>query len=463
MSDVTQLTGQVVPRLPLCGKWCLAAQRGEAEAVAWWDEMTERSPTLLSQLREAFDADHALTLLRRAIATPSVTGEEAAFAALLKEELASIGAEDIRSSDFEPGRPNVWGRRRGRDGGDTLLLIGHTDTVQVQGWRERWAGAEREDPFGGALVDGRVWGRGASDLKAGLCASLEAVRTLDRAGLPLDPTVMFAFVGDEESGEPGSGVSAGARAFARLIEEGSVPKPDMAIYVEPTMLDVYVAHMGFILCDITVVGKSAYFGVPELGVDALKAAHPALAALWRYSDELAAAGAHPLVGSGFVLPTGVRAGGYIAVPGECTISLIVKIPPGISLDRVREGLEAAVRSAVTDKRVQVRFSYPTHRDHAIGGQPFESAPDAVRLERLVAAVRAVRPDRGRIEAAPYWSELPILAALGIPGVYFAPGDIRVCHTPEENVSLDDYFDGVLALAVFLAGPVAADGAAARQA
>ena len=64
----------------------------------------------------------------------------------------------------------------------------------------------------------------------------------------------------------------------------------------------------------------------------------------------------------------------------------------------------------------------------------------------------MRPDRGKIEAAPYWSELPIFAALGIPGFYFAPGDIRVCHTAEENVSLEDYFDGILALAVFLAGP-----------
>jgi acetylornithine deacetylase len=63
--------------------------------------MTERSPTLLSQLREAFDADHALALFRRAIATPSVTGREAAFAALLKDELALIGAEDITSNDFE--------------------------------------------------------------------------------------------------------------------------------------------------------------------------------------------------------------------------------------------------------------------------------------------------------------------------------------------------------------------------
>ena len=145
-------------------------------------------------------------------------------------------------------------------------------------------------------------------------------------------------------------------------------------------------------------------------------------------------------------------GGYIAVPGECTISLIAKIPPGQDLESVRQGLEEAVRSAVTDHRIQVEFGYPTFRDHPIGGQPFEGAPDEARLSRLVSAVRAIRPERGNIEAAPYWSELPFLAALGIPGVYFAPGDIRICHTPEENVTLQDYYDGILALAVFLAGP-----------
>jgi len=408
----------------------------------------------LACLQEALDKTHALALLRRAIATPSVTGKEAVFAAMMKDELVSIGAEGVALREFAPGRPNVWGLRKGRAGAGTLLMVGHTDTVHVRGWKEHWAGTEREDPFGGALVDGAVWGRGASDLKAGLCTTIEAVRTLDRAGVPLDPTLLFAFVGDEESGEPGNGVSAGARAFADVIRGGETPKPDMAIYVEPTMLDVYVAHMGFFLCDVKVIGKSAYFGVPELGVDALKAAHSVLAALWRYSDELSAGRKHPLVGSGFVLPTGILGGGYIAVPGECAISLIAKIPPGVELDRVRDGLEAAARSAITDSRVRLEFSYSASRDHPLGGTPFESAPDEAHLSRLISAVRAIRPDRGRIEAAPYWSELPIFAAHGIPGVYFAPGDIRICHTPEENVSLQDYYDGILALALFFAGPAA---------
>jgi acetylornithine deacetylase len=408
------------------------------------------SSTVIARIREAFDAGHALGLLQKAISIPSVTGDEAKFAEWLKGELVALGVE-ASSAEFAEGRPNVWGLRQGRAGADTLLLIGHTDTVHTRGWKERWAGSERDCPFSGAVADGAVWGRGASDLKAGICMTLEAVRTLDRAGIEVDPTLLFAFVGDEESGEPGSGVSAGARAFSALIASGAVPRPDMAIYVEPTMLDIYVAHMGFFLCDIRVTGKSAYFGVPELGVDALKGAHAVLAAIWRYSAELGTGAKHTRVGSGFVLPTGIQGGGYIAVPGECTISMIAKIPPGARLDDVRAGLEAAARAASMDPRIELQFFYPAPRDHSIGGQPFESRLDEARLGRLISAVRAVRPERGIIEAAPYWSELPILSALGVPGVYFAPGDIRICHTTEESVSLEDYYDSIIALAAFLSG------------
>jgi acetylornithine deacetylase len=409
-----------------------------------------RSSTIIERIREAFDASDALALLQKAISIPSVTGNEANFAGWLKGELGALGIE-ASSADFAEGRPNVWGLRQGRSGADTLLVIGHTDTVHTCGWKERWAGTERESPFSGAVADGAVWGRGASDLKAGLCATIEAVRTLDRAGIEVDPTLLFAFVGDEESGEPGSGVSAGARAFGALIARGAVPRPNMAIYVEPTMLDIYVAHMGFFLCDIRVIGKSAYFGAPELGVDALKGAHAVLEALWRYSAELSAGEKHALVGSGFVLPIGIQGGGSIAVPGECAISLIAKTAPGVRLDDVRMGLEAAARAAPMNSRIELQFSYPAARDHPIGGQPFESRLDEDRLRRLASAVRAVRPERGNIEAAPYWSELPILSALGVPGVYFAPGDIRFCHTTEENVNLHDYYDGIVALAAFLSG------------
>ncbi|MBV9703308.1 MAG: M20 family metallopeptidase, partial [Methylobacteriaceae bacterium] len=174
-------------------------------------------PETIPRLRGAFDRDGAVALLRRAVACESVTGNEREIAALLADELRALGASDVEVHDFLPGRGNAWGIRRGTGGGNSVLLMGHTDTVHVRGWRERWAGTERADPFGGAIVDGALWGRGAADLKGGLCAAIEAVRTLDRAGIALAGDVGFGFVGDEESGEPGSGVSAGMKDFARLI------------------------------------------------------------------------------------------------------------------------------------------------------------------------------------------------------------------------------------------------------
>ena len=201
------------------------------------------SLTVIAKIREAFDPRHALELLQKAVSIPSVTGDEANFAGWLKGELTALGIE-ASSAEFAEGRPNVWGLRKGRSPADTLLLIGHTDTVRTSGWKERWIGTERENPFSGAVIEGAVWGRGASDLKAGICMTLEALRTLDRAGLEVDPTLLFAFVGDEESGEPGSGVSAGARAFSALIATGALPRPDMAMS-QPCSMSMSLTWVSF--------------------------------------------------------------------------------------------------------------------------------------------------------------------------------------------------------------------------
>jgi acetylornithine deacetylase len=410
-----------------------------------------RAQELTKTLEALLDLANATALLRRVVGSDSVTGKEAGVAAILADELRALGAEGVTVRDFLPGRPNAWGRRPGRADGPHVLLVGHTDTVHARGWRERWAGTERENPLGGAIVDGELWGRGAADLKAGLCATIEAVRLLDRAGVPLAGPVSFAFVGDEESGEPGTGISAGMRAFASLIESGEVAKPDFAVYVEPTELDVYVAQMGFFIADIAISGRSAYFGAPELGVDALKAAHAVLAALWAHSAALEAGPAHSLIGRSFLLVTGINGGGYIAVPGECNLSLIRKLRPGESLDVARAALEETIHGAPVDPAISVAIAYPAGRDHAIGGTPTEVDPAAPLVRRLMNCAAASAPGRGRPLGAPFWSEAPFLTRLGVPAVYYAPGDIRICHTLEERVPIEEYRRGILGLAAFLAG------------
>jgi len=378
-----------------------------------------------------------------------VTGDEAAMVAMLRPEMDALNLAPI-VEDFQPGRPNIHGRREAGPG-PRLLIMGHTDVVQARDWATRWAGHPQEDAFDGAIVDGELWGRGAADLKAGICTGLAALDLLDRAGIRLAGSVSFAFVGDEESGEPGTGTSSGVRAYAAQVAEGRLPRPDFAIYVEPTRLAVMPVQIGFFIADVVLTGRSAYFGRPDLGRDALKAAHAVLSAIWMHSDDVAARAEHPLLGRPFVLVTGIAAGGLIAVPGECRLSLIRKLLPGETLDRATAELEAAIHAAVSEG-IEVAVAYPAGRDHPRGGSPAGIALDHPAALRLSACADAVRPGTGGLEGAPFWSEMPFLTGpIGCPAVYFAPGDIAICHTDEERVPLADYHDAILALAAFMAG------------
>ena len=115
-------------------------------------------------------------------------------------------------------------------------------------------------------------------------------------------------------------------------------RPDFAVYVEPTKLDVYTAQIGFFIADVTVTGKSAYFGTPELGTDALKATHsPSWSGLWTHEAELAAGPKHDLVGSIFYSCHGYSAAAAISrFQATCRFSLIRKLlRPGEDLDDIR--------------------------------------------------------------------------------------------------------------------------------
>ena len=407
---------------------------------------------LTERLRAALDRDDAIALLRGAIGCNSVTGNEATVVSYLEAQMRARGIEAVQTAEFLPGRPNVWGERKGVTGDRRLLFIGHTDTVHVEGWREHWAGTEREDPFGAPIIDGAIWGRGAGDLKAGICTSLAALSLLDKAGIRLAGDLGFAFVGDEESGEPGSGVSAGVKDYVARIENGAIARPDFTVYVEPTRLAVYPAQIGFFIADITITGKSAYFGVPELGKDALKASHAVMSALWRHSDAVSARAEHDLIGRGFLLITGLQGGGFIAVPETCKLSLIRKLLPGESLDTAAAEMEAVIRGAVEDPEIRVEIAYPAGRDHALGGTAAEIASDRSEVALLSEAVAAAMPGRGLVEGAPFWSESPFFVnRLGVPAVYCAPGDIRNCHTFEEHVDVEEYLAGIVAFASFMAG------------
>ena len=168
------------------------------------------------------------------------------------------------------------------------------------------------------------------------------------------------FVCDEESGQPGSGLSLGMRAAVAELFEGAEQLPAFAVYTEPTTGAIYTAQMGFLIADITLVGRSAYFGTPHLGVDALRAGHALLSALWEYDETLRTGEAHRLLGERFLLVTRVGSGGNIAVPGRFELSLIQKLLPGDDLDAAARALREVTGRVCEESGVsaEVVFSAP---------------------------------------------------------------------------------------------------------
>ena len=401
------------------------------------------------EVAAAIDEEALVALVLEAVRIPSVTPDEMAFAAWARTQFEERAWNQVRLVEAEPGRPNVYAETGG-SGERSLMLAGHLDTVHADDWAREWAGTDRADPFTGHIIDGEIWARGATDQKAGICSIIEAVRAVDRAGYRLAGSLTGVLVCDEESGQPGSGLSAGMQAAVSHLFGGSGPVPDFAIYTEPTTGAIYTAQMGFLIADITLAGKSAYFGTPELGVDALRAGHSLLTDLWDHDETLRTGEPHDLLGERFLLVTTVGSGGNIAVPGEFRLTLIQKLLPGDDLDAQAAALRKIVADVAEEHGISAEVAFSAPRDHRVGGTPDEVSTDHPGVSVLMSSIERTTGRRARIEGAPYWSEKPLLRAAGIPGVYFAPGDIATCHTPFERLPIQELISATRTMAHFVA-------------
>ena len=400
------------------------------------------------------DEKNAITDLQEIITIPSITGSEKILAAELAKRLEKLGADEVILQEGEDFRANVIATFKGKSSAE-LLLFAHIDTVNIGDWAQFWSKKSENDPrtnpFGGVEVDEAIWGRGAGDVKGGIATVLQALAHIKQNSLQLEKSVVVVFVADEESGEPGMGLSNGVKSALPVVQKKAL-NPVLAIYLEPTELNIYIAQMGFQIVDIEITGKTSYFGKPELGIDALKIGHQILAKLWEHDETLKLEMKHDLIGNSSLLVTAVNAGGLIAVPGTCAISLIRKVLPGESMEKSGQDLLSAIQSVEVVHGADVRVTFSASRDHKFGGTPFE-CDISNELEKLQGIVNSYHSGISLFEGAPYWSEAPLIAhALDIECVYWAAGDISNCHTPEEHINKDDYFAAIKSLAEYLGTP-----------
>jgi len=324
---------------------------------------------------------------------------------------------DVRLVGADPARPSVLARRRGRGGGRTLLLAGHLDTVGGSG-ADGPGGAAPDAAAGSAPAVGsgadRIVGRGAYDMAGGLAAAMVAVAA---APADLAGDVVLAFAADEEYG------SIGMEELLDAIdaETTALPRPDGAIVLEPTDLEVTLAHRGFAWYRVEYEGVAAHGSQPELGVDAIDRALDGMVALRALAAEVDARPRHPLLGTGSVRVATIEGGTDAAtVADRCTLvverrTLPGEPDPGAELERVL----APSRPA----RILELVARPAMEADA-GGDIARVVLEAV--ERATGAPAVRRGD-------PWWTDAGLIAEAGIPAVLVGPVG-GGAHADEEWVS-----------------------------
>jgi acetylornithine deacetylase/succinyl-diaminopimelate desuccinylase family protein len=367
-----------------------------------------------------------------------------------------LGAE-VDLFGLEPGRENAVGLIRGSGGGRSLIYNGHVDVVPP-GRKENW----RHDPFSG-LIDGeRIWGRGSTDMKAGVLAQAFAAKALRRSDVQLRGDLILEAVVGEECMNNDIGVSA-------TVERGY--RGDAAVVAEPTTgknpLAVMPTSPGQLWFTLTVQGKVTHAanrgqtlhpsgaGAPP-GVSAIDKGLVILEGLRRLEQQWAFSKRHPLYRPGqFTIMPGILEAGTsgvqfpLFVPERMRTEYLVWYPPDDDPDEVKAQIEAHVRQiGATDDWLSEHLPRIDWRLH----WPANSPPaDEITAAAMTAHERAAEGTRfgGAAEVAgfPAVDDASWLTLAGIPAISYGPGDLAVAHADDEFVRIDEVLCATRAFAL----------------
>jgi acetylornithine deacetylase/succinyl-diaminopimelate desuccinylase len=383
---------------------------------------------------DAIDHTEPVELLARLVQTPSHPGIERQESAVV-----SILAEFLTRWDLQPqlvevadGRPNLLCCIEGGAPGPHLLLCGHTDTVPLNA-------ADPGVGFSGRVENGRLWGRGAADMKGAVAAMAVALAALKSNGLPASGRVTLAAVIDEEI------ESLGAE---HLIRSGF--EADGAIVGEPTQNQVCIGHKGLEWLEIVFEGKAAHGGTPRAGINAIDAAasfvqrvrHELVPQFDRRTD--------PLLGPPTINFGTVRGGDQPStVAASCVLTADRRSLPGESFEVMCEELEvllAAVEAEMPGLRTELRRlpgGMATMEHVAL-----KTAPSEAVVTAIAAARHRVCGKAGELGAFSAWTDGALISAFaGIPTLILGPGDLAVAHSPQESVEVAQVLEAARIYAV----------------
>jgi len=354
-------------------------------------------------------------LVRIDSTNPALGGDEHGAG---EDEIAAYVADVMRDIGIEvnhwspaPGRPNVVGVLPGAGDGRSLMWNAHMDTVGVEGMNA---------PFEPTRKDGRLYGRGAQDMKGGLAAQLAAAQVLKASDTTLAGDLVVAAVADEEH------KSLGTEA---LVDRYDV---DGAIVTEPTDLQLVRAHKGFVWIDVQTHGRGAHGSRPAEGIDANMHMGRVLSRLDELGRSLSDRQGHALVGPPSLHAGQLRGGSAPSVyAAECRLRMERRTVPGESAGDALEEVQAILNALGEEDD-----AFEAEAEIAFAREPLDTAADAPIATATRTGLSHVlgekpAPDTG----ASFWTDAALLADAGADTVVLGPEGAGL-HTTDEWVDLD---------------------------
>jgi putative selenium metabolism hydrolase len=373
----------------------------------------------------ARDQQALVSFLQDLVRIPSFSCQEKDVAERLAAEMLAVGFDDVWTDRIG----NVVGRI-GPGTGPRLLFNGHMDTVGV-GDPEAWT----HEPFSAAIVDGRLHGRGATDMKGPLASLVYGAKALKDSGLKLAGDLYVVGVVQEEPCE--------GYAMRVLVEEEGL-RPDWVVLAEPTNLRVTRGHRGRMEMHVTVRGRSSHASMPHLGENAIYGASRIIFSLELLSEMLAA---DPFLGKGTLAVTQIEntAASKNVIPDSCTFVIDRRLTLGETEAKALAEVEGLIARENVRARVSLaEFDYTSYTGYScrdVEHYPAWVVPENHHLVQVTSRVlREVTGERSIIGKWDFSTDgVYTMGIAGIPTVGMGPGEESHAHTADESIRLADCY------------------------
>lgn len=335
-------------------------------------------------------------------------------------ELFKSEGIDAEMAEVLPGRCNVTAKLKGRGDGKSLMFTGHLDTVPQY---------DMEDAFSGSVRDGRVYGRGACDMKGPLASMIAAMIGIHRSGISLGGDLIFAGLIDEE--EKGKGVE-------HLVKCG--PAADAAITGEPTNMQPAIGHKGLEWIKIKVFGKKVHGGRMDEGINAIVMASILIRSIYDEYVPGLKQRKHEILGSPTINIGKIQGGDQPStVPGSCFLEIDRRWIPGESKEQVYKELNDIIEGIKKDNPAFQAEVYDMFgRDELLPHMPFCTDKDDSLLGSVEKAVKRAGGDYKGVTTFPAWSDAGIMASnTDMKCIVMGPGDLALAHSAEESIGVDE--------------------------